>query len=64
MAAYVVPKDDRSQTAKDRLQINSGAETIVYDRGLLLLTDLVWEENTVLTENTIDWFDVREKYYL
>ena len=27
------------------------AETIVYDRGLLLLAGLVWKKNTGLTEN-------------
>jgi len=27
------------------------AKTIVYDRGLLLLADLVWEKNIVLVEN-------------
>ena len=30
---------------------SAGAETIVYDRGLLLLAGLVREKNTILTEN-------------
>ena len=33
------------------IDCSAGADTIVYDRGLLLLAGLVWEKNTVLARN-------------